>query len=317
MAAQDLAIEVVTLGESMVAMVPERRGPLAQAVRFARHVAGAESNFAIGLTRLGHRVRWLGRVGQDAFGDVILQTLKSEGVDISWAVRDPDAPTGLMIKERARVGDSRALYYRRGSAAACMDAGGLCPEQFAGAAWLHLTGITPALGPGPARAVARALELARATGLAMSFDPNYRPALWSWSAAAHALRPLADQADVLVFSPEEGALLYGAGGPDLLARRTFAAGRARLVAIKDGARGASLWTRDGDQLAVPAEPVRVRDTTGAGDAFTSGLVAGLLEGLPLDRAGRLAAVCGALACTVAGDWEGAPTRTGLAAFGIY
>ena len=311
------AIQVVTLGESMVAMVPERRGPLAQDVRFRRHVAGAETNFAIGLTRLGHPTRWLGRVGQDAFGDVILHTLTAEGVDVSWVVRDPEAPTGLMIKERARRGDSRSLYYRRGSAASRQDADGLCPEQFAGAAWLHLTGITPALGPGPARAVARALELARAGGLTVSFDPNYRAALWPRPAAAAALRPAADQADVLVFSPDEGALLFGEGGPEALAAHAFAAGVASLVAIKDGARGASLWTRDGRCLPVTPEPVRVRDTTGAGDAFACGLVAGLLEGLPLERAGRLAAVCGAMACTVAGDWEGAPTRAGLAAFGIY
>lgn len=302
-------MEVVTLGETMVAMVPERRGPLARAVRFRRHVAGAETNFAIGITRLGHRARWLGRVGGDPFGDVILETLAAEGVDITCAIRDPHAPTGLMIKERPRQGDSRSLYYRSGSAASRQDADTLDPGQFAGAAWLHITGITPALGAGPARAVARALAIARGLGLRVSFDPNYRAALWTPAAAGRALRPLAEQADVLVCSPEEGAMLFGPGAPGAIAARALTCGRATLVAIKDGARGATLWGRGQEALVIAPHPVRVRDTTGAGDAFACGLVAGMLEGRALAEAGRLAAWCGALACTVAGDWEGAPRRS--------
>jgi 2-dehydro-3-deoxygluconokinase len=301
-------VDVVTLGETMVALVPEGRGPLRLARRFRRHIAGAESNVAIGVTRLGHPARWLGRVGDDAFGTVILETLALEGVDTRWAVRDPGAPTGLLFKERPRTGDSSSLYYRRGSAASLQDADQIDPAAFTGARWLHLTGITPALGPGPRRAAARALDLARSGGLAVSFDPNYRAALWGRAEAAGALRPLAEQADVLVFSPLEGEILYGAGTVEALAARALAVGRATLVAVKDGVRGAVLFPAAGSPVAIAPHPVRAVDTTGAGDAFVSGLLAGLLDGMPLHRAGRLAALCGALACTVLGDWEGVPRR---------
>ena len=111
-------------------------------------------------------------------------------------------------------------------------------------------------------------------------------------------------------------MLYGEGRAEILATRALAAGRATLVAVKDGARGATLWPRGHAPVAIPPHPVRVRDTTGAGDAFVCGLVAGILEGMPPERAGQLAAVCGALACTVPGDWEGAPRRSELAAWGI-
>ena len=304
-----MTAELVTLGESMVVFVPETTGPLRHAERFSRGVAGAESNVAIGLSRLGHPTAWLGRLGDDEFGRHIVSTLRGEGVDLSYAGLDPGAPTGIMFKERAAGTDSRVFYYRRGSAASRQDAADIAAAAFRGARWLHLTGITPALGQAPRRAVARALQLARENGLGVSLDPNYRSRLWSAAEAGPILRELADHVDVVLMSDGEGQLLYGDSDPDVVASAALASGR-RLVAVKQGDQGALIATADGRWM-IPPFPVRVVEPTGAGDAFAAGLLAGVLEGRPPEICGRMGALCGALVCTVAGDWEGAPEAAQL------
>lgn len=299
-------MDVVTLGESMVVFLPEAEGPLRHVARFGRGVAGAESNVAIGLCRLGHPTAWIGRVGEDEFGRYILDTLATEGLDLRFASADPGAPTGIMFKERRPGADSRVVYYRAGSAASRLDAGDVPEAVFAGAAWLHVTGITAALGDGPRRAVARALELAARFGLRVSFDPNYRARLWSEEQARPVLRDLASQCDLLLLGTAEGRLLYGSDDPEEIARAGLRAGPT-LVAVKRGSEGALLAGNEG-RWAIPPHPVSIVEPTGAGDAFAAGCIAALLDGQPPLACGRLGALCGALVCTVAGDWEGAPDR---------
>lgn len=300
--------EVVTLGESMVAFVPETAGPLRHADRFSRTVAGAESNVAIGLSRLGHATTWISLLGDDAFGRYIWATLRGEGVDLRHARLDPRAPTGVMFKERLPAGESRVSYYRHGSAAALLDAGDVPNMAFVGAKWLHLTGITPALGPGPERAVRRAIGLARAAGTAISFDPNYRARLWSPERARPVLLDLARGVDLLVLGESEGQLMFSTSSAAATLRAALDLG-CRLVALKRAERGALLMAAGATSPdSVPAYPVALVEPTGAGDAFAAGLLSGLLEGRSHQDAARLAALCGALACTVVGDWEGAPER---------
>lgn len=304
-----MGAEVVTFGESMVVFVPEAAGPLRHAERFARGVAGAESNVAIGLCRLGHPAAWLGRLGDDEFGRFIATTLRGEGVQLADGVLDARAPTGIMFKERRAGGDSRVFYYRRGSAASLQGPEDLPETAIRSARWLHLTGITPALGPGPRQAVLYARALARRHGVPFSFDPNYRARLWPPEEAAPVLRELAAGAEVLLLSETEGELLFGTGDPEAVAAAALAAG-TRVAAVKQGERGALLRTADGG-FPIPAHPVLAVEPTGAGDAFAAGMIAGLLEGRTPQEAGRMGAIAGALVCTVSGDWEGAPERRAL------
>jgi hypothetical protein len=115
---------VVTCGETMACLSTAQAGPLRTGGTLRLGIAGSESNVAIGLARLGHVVAWIGRVGEDELGELVLRTLRAEGVDVSHARREAGAPTGLMIKERRVGAVTRVHYYRAGSAGSRLRAAG-------------------------------------------------------------------------------------------------------------------------------------------------------------------------------------------------
>lgn len=296
---------LVTLGETMALVAS---GPLAQATTASIGMGGAESNVAIGVRRLGGEAAWIGRVGDDSFGTRVLRELRAEGLAVHAAV-DPDAPTGLMVKESRRPGASRVWYYRAGSAGS-----GLCPDDLprdvvAGARVVHLTGITPGLGDRALDAVRKAIDLAPAA--TVSFDVNHRPAVWRDREAAPVYRELARAAGVVFAGEDEARLLTGSAATDpheLV--DALAATTAGDVVLKRGAAGA-LAVIDGAVHEVAAVPVAAVDTVGAGDAFVAGYLADLVAGRTARERLLTAVRCGAFACLSAGDWEGLPTRRDL------
>ncbi|MHA7175144.1 sugar kinase [Arthrobacter sp. Sr24] len=303
------AVDVVTFGETMALMKSTNPGPLAHETTLGLGIGGAESNVAIALRRLGATVAWAGRVGQDSLGELVLRQLRAEDL-IVHAGQDPGAPTGLMIKERRTAESTKVMYYRAGSAGSR-----LCPQDFpagliTGARLLHITGITPALSASAAEAVTFAVKQARAAGTLVSFDLNYRQALWSKADAAVAFKSLIEQADVVFAGDDEAAIVVGeSSGPHQLAARIAALGPAQVI-IKLGAQGAVALV-DGETFTQPAIPIRAVDTVGAGDAFVAGYLAELLRGEPVDTRLLTAAQTGAFACLVHGDWEGMPRRSEL------
>ena len=155
--------EVVTLGECLVSFVASEPGPLAVAATFRAYPAGAEANVAVGLARLGRRVAFVGRVGDDGLGTRILRALRGEGVDVEGLAVDRAGPTGRDDPRAARaLGPAEVFYARAGSAGsrlASSDVGAAeARGDFAAARWLHLTGITPALSPSCRAAIATALD---------------------------------------------------------------------------------------------------------------------------------------------------------------
>lgn len=306
------ARRVVTLGETMALVSAAAPGSFVTNRDLRLSVAGSESNVAIGVARLGGAASWISRVGDDGFGDLIRRELRAEGVHAVVTV-DPARPTGLMVKERPNAMRTRIRYYRVGSAASALSAADVPEELVASAAVLHVTGITPALGDGPADAVSRAVAAARAAGVPVSIDVNYRSALWSAEEAGRVLGPLVRSADILFAGPEEAALLVPAGKPVELARRLGALGPAQVL-VKMGADGVVAQV-DGIEYSRPAIPVPVVDTVGAGDAFVAGYLTELVAGAPVEARLDTAVAAGAAACTTLGDWEGLPTRADLAALG--
>lgn len=298
-------LDVVTLGESMVLFVPQRHGLLRNASSFDRSVAGAESNLAVGLARLGHQVGWMSRLGNDEFGESILAFLRAEGVNVDAVTRDETAPTAVFFKERRRAGASRVFYYRTGSAASRLSTSDLREDYIRNARCLHLTGITPALSRGCAEVVRRAMEIAREAGVPVSFDPNIRLKLWAADAARESLLELLPLVDWLLAGHEEVELLTGESDPERAAAILSEHGPETVV-VKLGAAGA-LAIAGQEIISCPAFPVDVVDTIGAGDAFDAGFLSGRLRGWSLGESVRLGTILGALATTVPDDVEGAPT----------
>jgi len=312
---------VVTVGETMALLDAPASGRIAGSA-LPLGIGGAESNVAIGLTRLGVDCAWVSRVGDDALGTYLTREIRAEGVRV-LVTRDPAAPTGLMLKEHRNGRPWRVRYYRAGSAASRLSPADVdaVADEIAAADVLHLTGITPALGPAPLAASERAAQVARAAGTLVSFDVNHRATLWSDAEAGPVLARLAAAADLLFAGPEEAALVLGRAAPgavtfddgELLARELAEHGPGTVV-VKLGALG-SLALHGDEVHRAPALPVTVVDPVGAGDAFVAGYLSEVVAGAAVPDALRTGNACGAAVCGVPGDWEGLPTRGELADLG--
>lgn len=297
--------QVLTLGESMGLIKQEVPGPLRTQRTLGFGFGGAESNVAIALSRLGVRSAWLGRLGADSVGDLIERELLAEGVQVH-AVRDASSPTGLMLKERPTSTVSRVCYYRKYSAGSRLVPGDIPSGLVEEAALLHVTGITPAISPTADATVEAAMRRARAAGVPVSLDINYRSGLWTRSEAATRLLQLVPLADIVFAGDDEAQMLVGERPVEDLASALQALGPEEVV-IKLGERGC--FASIGDlQLEQGAMSVDVVDTVGAGDAFVAGYLADRLAGTSPQQCLITAVTAGAFACLTSGDWEGLPRR---------
>nr|WP_315395689.1 sugar kinase [uncultured Duganella sp.] len=308
--------DVVTVGEAMTLMIARDPGPLEEVRGFERATAGAELNVAVGLSRLGFKVGYLSRLGQDSLGRHLRAFMEAEGLDLRHLREDGERPTGFMLKQMARDGaDPQVEYFRRGSAASGLSMLDM-PEQgddFQRARVLHLTGISPALSAGCRELAIAMARRARADGRLVCFDPNLRPRLWRSPAEMIAtVNALASQADLVMPGLAEGRLLTGRQDAADIAAYYLERG-ARQVVIKLGPQGAYAADADGRADTVPGIPVRaVVDTVGAGDGFAVGVISALLDGLPLRQAAARGNAIGARVVRFRGDCEGLPTRVQLA-----
>jgi 2-dehydro-3-deoxygluconokinase len=306
-------IELVTFGETMGLLATDELGPLRNGHRMVLGMAGAESNVAIGVRRLGHTVAWVGRVGADPVGRLILRELRAEGVDLSHAVVDTDASTGFMLKVHRTTATSEVIYARRNSAGSALSPADVPAELVAHARLLHITGITPALSDSARDAVTAAIEIARAHDVRVSLDINHRSTLWSDDAARAVLTKLVEHCDFIFASENEAALVVGSRSA-LDAAHALADLGAGHAVVKRGDRGYIAWI-DGAAHSGAAHSVPVADPVGAGDGFVAGYLASWLDGATPDEALRTANLVGACVVAVSGDWEGLPTRAELEAFG--
>lgn len=256
--------DVVCIGETMVSFVATDEPHLYRAI-----VAGAESNVAMDMARLGCRTGWVSRIGDDPFGRLVEEWVASAGVEVS-VLRDPERPTGLMIKHPAGS-EKVSSYYRSESAARWLRPEDL--RRVAASRWVHVSGITPALSASAADLVRAVVEGYLGDDTRVSFDVNLRQSLWPDArTATETLLPLARGADVVFIGDDEAAFLFGIESSDALADLILRRADQELI-VKRGPGEASAITFEGE-VSVPALPTRAVDVTGAGDAFAAGYLAG-------------------------------------------
>jgi 2-dehydro-3-deoxygluconokinase len=305
-------LDVVTFGEAMAMFVANKPGELQQIEQFSRKLAGAETNVAIGLTRLGFRVGWMSKLGRDPFGEYIMRTLNEEGVDIQSVHLEDHYSTGFQLKASTDDGsDPQVHYFRRFSAASTISMDSFDSSYYLRARHLHLTGIAPALSATCYQLAEHLLAQARDNGMTITFDPNLRPSLWdSETTMKNSINQLAIQSDWVLPGIQEGTLLTGFKEPADIAAYYLERG-VTGVCVKLGAEGAYVRTHD-EAFTVPGFKVlRVVDTVGAGDAFASGFISGLISDLSVKEAVSRANAMGAIAITSVGDSEGLPTLSEL------
>jgi len=310
-------LDIITFGEAMMLLVADRPGPLELAQAFYKRTAGAETNVAIGLARLGLKVGWASRLGTDSMGRYLLAAMTHEGIDCSHVVCDASQQTGFQFKGCVTDGsDPPVEYHRKGSAASHMGVADIDEAWLLGARHLHATGVFAAVSETTLPAAAKTMDLMRAAGRSVSFDPNLRPTLWATPELMRsAINDLATRADWVLPGLEEGRFLTGKDTPESIA--TFYRQRgARLVVVKLGREGA-YFDSDSATGYVAGFPVsKVVDTVGAGDGFAVGVISALLDGLSVPAAVRRGAWIGARAVQVLGDSEGLPTRAQLNEAGL-
>lgn len=295
-----MTFDVVSLGETMGAL--RLTGPLLSGTNASVSIAGSESNVAIGLSRLGHSAAWVGSVGNDVFGRGIIRALRGEGVDTRF-VAIQDRPTGILVSSPGGLGRRSVDYHRRGSAGSHIPEESIRDALRLEPSFLHITGITPALGVDAEESIRFAVSLARSTTTKIILDLNFRSRLWSRERAREVLTPLIEAADVVIGGAEELELVSSGSPQDIR-------DMGPQEVVSKSAHSATIYGLD-CEIEVESFSVDVVDPIGAGDAFVAGLISGTLENLAPAARLRRAHLMGAYAVSTVGDWETLPHREDL------
>lgn len=300
--------DVLLLGEPMGLFSATEYGSLKETVSFNKSVAGAEINVGIGLSRLGHQVEYITKLGKDPIGEFIYDALRKESLGTNYVAFDGAHTTGLMLKNKVKNDDPDTAYYRKSSAFSTLSVKDVEKIEFDSVKVLHVTGIPPALSYSVREAVEYLMQKAKNVGTFITFDPNLRPSLWnSTGEMFEVLNGLAKYADVVLPGISEGEILVGSTDVETIAQFYIENG-ARVVITKSGSEGAYVSEKGKETINVSGFKVaEVIDTVGAGDGFAVGILHAYLEGLSWEEAAMYANAIGSLQVQHAGDNEGLPT----------
>ena len=285
---------IVALGEPMIEFNQARADAPDQ---YLRGFGGDTSNMAIAAARLvggAGRVGYVTRVGDDAFGRMLVDLWRAEGVDTGGVVADGQAPTGVYFVTHGAHGHEFS-YLRAGSAASRMNVDTLPADVLRGATILHVSGISQAISATACDAVFAAIAIAEASGARISYDPNLRPKLWPFARARATIMATIAQCDWFLPSLDEAKTLSGQDDAGAIIDWCHALG-APVVALKRGRDG--VVVSDGHRTeTIRGHGVDCVDATGAGDCFDGAFAARSLAGdSPFDAA-RYANAAAALATT--------------------
>jgi 2-dehydro-3-deoxygluconokinase len=319
-------IKVVTFGELLLRLSPPGFERFFQSPALSATFGGGEANVAASLAQFGLDSYYVTRLPAHAVGEAGVRALRAEGIRTDYVVRGGDRVGIYFAETGASQRGSVVIYDRARSAVSEMAADEVAWDTvMAGAAWFHVTGITPALGERAAAATRGAVTAAKRAGARVSVDLNYRKKLWSEAQAQATMRPLMRDVDVVIANEEDLQSVLGveieadvkSGALDTAAYRTAAAKVARefgpaVVAVtlreslsaSENGWSAVLWDAAAGAFHQSQRyAVKLVDRIGGGDSFAAGLIYGILARRPLDAALRFAVAASALKQTIPGDFN--------------
>lgn len=304
------AFDVVALGEAMLEFNQTQSSP----PLYLQGFGGDTSNAAIAAARAGARVAYLSRIGQDHWGDLLMQLWQREGVQTSGIVRDAAAPSGVYFVSHDAQGHHFS-YARAGSAASRMQMADVqthWADLIGRSQWLHLSAISLAISPTACDAALAAMHVAHQQGTRVAFDANLRLSLWPLERARACISEAVRLCDLFLPSMDDMTALTGLQQQDAVLDWSHAHG-ARQVVLKLGADGA-IVSDGGQRTRIAPHPVRAVDATGAGDCFAGNLLARLSQGDALAEAAHYANAAAALSVQGVGAVAPLPTAQAVQAW---
>ncbi len=283
--------DIVCLGEPLIEFNRPKEG---DGRTWLQGFGGDSQNVAIAAARQGASTGYLTSVGQDWMGDAFLDLWKSEGVDASRVTRHPTAPTGVSFVTHSSAGH-KFDYLRKNSAASLMTPATLAADYIAGARVFHLSAIGQAISDSARETCDAAIDAARKAGVKVSYDTNLRLRLWELDVAREVIDATIARCDIALPSLDDSQQLTGLKEPEAIVAYYLGLG-APLVALKMGAEGSLIATREG-QTRIAPHKVEAVDATGAGDTFDGAFLTRLLAGDDPETAARYANVAAALSTT--------------------
>lgn len=303
-------VDVVTLGEAMLRLVPPDYQRLEQTDRFSVTIGGSELNVAAGVNRLGLRSTWISKLPDSPLGRMIANKAREQGVDTSHIIWAPEGRAGLYFVEFGSTPRAtEVIYDRKNSAASTLRPGEInWAELFQGAKLFHTSGITPALSTDCLEATLEAMNEARRSNCLTSFDLNYRAKLWSTDDAKACFERILHKVDILVTNlPDARGVLGYTGTHEEIVKRlsedfhipTVALTMGEMKTVRSGSLTSMVYS--GEVLYTGEDmEYEVVDRFGAGDAFAAGLIYGLLNKGP-EQGVKIGNAMAAMKMSIPGD----------------
>ena len=299
-------IEVASIGEMLVEVMREKADqPLGMPGTFVGPFpSGAPAIFIDAVARLGVKSGFIGTVGDDEFGELILTRLKNDGVDTSYVRCLKDYTTGVAFVTYFSDGSRKFIYHLSRAASGKISLNQVNEDYLSKVKYLHIMGSSLSINEDSRKACYRAAEIVKDSKGKISLDPNLRPELLSIEEIREICKPILSICEIVLPSEEEMKLLTGEEDIETACDKLLSYG-PRIIALKQGKEGSVVITAD-QRIEVPSFKIDEVDPTGAGDCFDAGFIVGLLRGWTLKKVARFANAVGALAVTKKGPMEGAP-----------
>ncbi len=280
------SIDIISIGECMIELSTNES--LTYTNTFEKYYGGDTLNTLVAASRMGSKVGYITKVGNDSFQPYLLDAWQSENIDISY-VKLVNCYNGLYILSQQDDGEKNFVYYRKKSAATSLSTDDIAEEYIESASIVYSSGITQSLSTSAKGAVKKAFTLAKEKEVTVAYDPNYREKLWDVEEAKEALEEVIEYVDIIMLSNiHDAEVMFDISSYDKIIKYFWDRGVTTVV-VKMGESGSAIGYKGEIQL-IPAREVDIVDTTGAGDAFNGGFLHGIVNGCTPFEAAKLATI---------------------------